>query len=43
MGVVDGEANTLAVGDVVTFDLELIRTASPTEEMAGAVLVLEIQ
>lgn len=43
VGVVDGEANTLAVGDVVTFDLELIRTASPTEEMAGAVLVLEIQ
>lgn len=40
--VVDGDANDVSPGDVVTFDCTLTRTASPTTEIGTACLVIEI-
>ena len=43
VGVIDSEKALLNVGDVVTFDLALTRTASPSQEMAGATVIMEIE
>jgi hypothetical protein len=36
-------ANTVADGDVITYDLTLTRTASPTTEMSNAAVVVEFE
>ena len=41
--VVDQDANTLTDGDVITYDLDLTRTASPTSEMRNVVLVVDLE
>lgn len=40
--VIDDSAASVARGDVLTWDLTLVRTATPTTEMANAFLVVEL-
>lgn len=40
---VSSSANSVSLGDLVSFDATLTRTASPTTEMANAVVVVEIE
>lgn len=42
VGVVDATKNILAVGDIITYSLTLVRTASPTDEMDGAKVEVQI-
>jgi len=41
--VMNASANTVAPGDVITYDLTLTRTASPTTEMSHPVVVVEFE
>jgi len=41
--VVDTDNNTANPGDVITYDLTLVRTASPTTEMSSVSLVVELE
>ena len=40
--VVDGDANTYNPGDLISYDLVLTRTATPTTEMRNPVVVVEL-
>lgn len=42
-GVVDADADDVSAGDIITGDIALTRTASPTTEMNNAALVVEIE
>lgn len=41
VGVIDETKNILAAGDVITYTLTLTRTASPSDEMADALVVID--
>ncbi|RJR46021.1 MAG: hypothetical protein C4576_11370 [Desulfobacteraceae bacterium] len=41
--VIDTSNNEYVAGDVFTYDLTLTRTATPTTEMANAVIVVELE
>lgn len=41
--VIDRDNDDVALGDLLTYDLDVTRTASPTTEMAQAALVVEIE
>jgi len=41
--VVNAAANEFAVGDVITWNFEITRTASPTTEMFNPALVVEVE
>lgn len=41
--VVDPDANTLTDGDVITYDLDVTRIASPTSEIRNVVLVVDLE
>ena len=41
--VIDASAAAVSRGDALTWDLNIVRTASPTTEIANAFLVVEIQ
>jgi hypothetical protein len=41
--VVDNSANSCSIGDIITYDLELTRTASPTTEMSTPSVAVELE
>uniref|UniRef100_A0A6M3IEV9 Uncharacterized protein n=1 Tax=viral metagenome TaxID=1070528 RepID=A0A6M3IEV9_9ZZZZ len=41
--VVDMTANTLTDGDVISYDIDLVRTASPETEITNVILVVELE
>lgn len=41
-GVIDGTVNTYNPGDLISYDLTLTRTATPTTEMRNPVVVVEL-
>uniref|UniRef100_A0A6M3K626 Uncharacterized protein n=1 Tax=viral metagenome TaxID=1070528 RepID=A0A6M3K626_9ZZZZ len=41
--VIDPDANTVTDGDVLTYDLTLVRTASPTTEISNVFMVVELE
>lgn len=40
---IDTDANTLTDGDMLTYDLDLVRTATPTTEIQNVILVVELE
>jgi len=40
---IDTDADTLTDGDVLSYDLDLARTASPTTEITNVILVVELE
>lgn len=41
--VMDPDANSFSVGDVLSYDIELTRTASPTTEIKNPVVVVKLE
>ncbi len=41
--VIDGAANSFVAGDMITYDLTIVRTATPTTEMANLVVCVELE
>ncbi|MFA6735898.1 MAG: hypothetical protein WCR87_03145 [Saccharofermentanales bacterium] len=41
--VIDGDANSFSAGDIFTYDLDLVRTASPDTEISSIVVCAELE